>query len=127
MKNTSIKKDVNCVKTEHIILVVMMIVATCLLYYGYNTFIKNKDLKNRAFKSGIDVNALLEALGGKDNILNVTSSPSKLTVTLKDHALVQIESIKALGSTGIVQGKETLSMIFGRQSSLIAEDLNTLL
>ena len=63
----------------------------------------------------------------EDNILDVTSSPSKLTVTLKDHGLIQIEPIKALGSTGIVQGNKTLSMIFGRQSSLIAEDLNTLL
>ena len=113
-------------KTEYIVIVVMMIVAACLLYYGYNTFIKNKDLKNKAFKSGIDVNALLEALGGKDNIIEITSSPSKLTVKLKDHALVQVEPIKVLGSTGIVQGKETISMIFGRQSSLIAEDLNSL-
>ena len=114
-------------KTEYIVIVVMMIVAACLLYYGYNTFIKNNALKNKTFKSGIDVNALLEALGGKDNIIDITSSPSKLTVTLKDHALVQIEPIKALGSTGIVQGKETISMIFGRQSALIAEDLNKLI
>ena len=113
--------------SEYIAIVLMMIIAVALLYYGYNTFIKNKDLKSETFKSSIDVKALLEALGGKDNITDITFSPSKFTVTLKDHSLIQVETIKALGSSGIVQGKETLSMIFGRQSALIAEDMKKLM
>ena len=114
-------------KTEYIVIAVIAIVALVLLYYGYNTFVKNKDLKNGNFKSGIDVIKLLEALGGKDNMTNITSSPSKLTVSLKDHSLIQIDTIKALGATGIVQGKENLSMIFGKASALIAEDMKKLM
>ena len=127
MKNTSIKKDVNCLKTEYIAILIMMVVAVGLIYYGYNTFIRNKDLKSETFKSNIDVKALLEALGGKDNITDLTFSPSKFTVTLKDHSLVQIDTIKVLGASGIVQGKDNLSMIFGRQSALIAEDIKKLM
>ena len=113
-------------KTEYIV-IALMIIALGLLYYGYNTFIKNKDLKNETFKSGIDVKALLEALGGKENITGLTSSPSKVTVTLKDHSLINVEIIKTLGASGIVQGKENLSMIFGKQSALIAEDIKKLM
>ena len=127
MKNTSIKKDVNCVNSEYIVIAVVMIVAACLLYFGYNAFFRKKSSNNQAFKSDIDVKTLLEALGGKDNISEVTSSPSKVTVTLKDHSLVQIDIIKSLGSSGIVQGKENLSMIFGKQSALIAEDIKNLM
>ncbi len=113
-------------KSEYIA-IIAVIVALCLIYFGYNAFIKNKGSKNKAFKSNIDVIALLEALGGKENISDVTSSPSKLTVTLKDHSLLQIDTIKALGSSGIVQGRENLSMIFGKESSLIAEDIKSLM
>ena len=114
-------------KTEYIAIVLMMIIAIGLIYYGYNTFIRNKDLQSEEFKSHIDVKALLEAVGGKENITDFTVSPSKLTVTLKDHSLIQIDTIKALGASGIVQGKQNLSMIFGRESALIAEDLKKLL
>lgn len=114
-------------KTEYIAIIMMIVVALGLLYYGYTTFIKNKDLKNAEFKSNIDVKTLLEALGGKDNISDITFSPSKFTVALKDHSLIQVDTIKALGASGIVQGKENLSMIFGRQSALIAEDIKKLM
>ena len=114
-------------KTEYIAIIMMIVVALGLLYYGYTTFIKNKDLKSGEFKSNIDVKALLEALGGKDNIGEITFSPSKFTVTLKDHSLVQVDTIKALGASGIVQGRENLSMIFGRASALIAEDIKKLM
>ena len=44
-------------------------------------------------------------------------------MTAKNHDLVKVEDIQKLGASGIVEGKENLSMIFGKQSSLIAEDL----
>ena len=114
-------------KTEYIAIVFAVIAAIVLIYFGYNTFVKNKGSKNGSFKSNIDVNALLEAVGGKDNISNVTSSPSKVTVTLKDHSLIKVDIIKSLGASGIVQGKENLSMIFGKESALIADDIKTLM
>lgn len=107
---------------EYVLIIVGIILAVLLLYLGYTHFIKNKTLSQDSV-SDIDVEALLDAIGGKENIVQVTSSPSKLTVSLKNHSAVNIEKIQALGASGIVEGKESLSMIFGRQSSLIEEDL----
>ena len=110
-------------KTEYIAIIVMIIIAAMLLYYGYNTFLKNRDLKSETNKSSIDVLRLIEALGGKDNIKDITFSPSKLTVVLNDQSLINVNVIKEVGASGIVQGSQQLSMIFGRQSALIAEDI----
>lgn len=111
---------------EYVLIFIGIALAAILLYYGFTRFIKNKDL-NHDVVSTINVSALLNALGGKDNIVDVKSSPSKLTVTLKSHDGVNIETIQSLGASGIVEGKENLSMIFGKQSALIAEDIKRVL
>lgn len=110
-------------KTEYIAIIIMIIVALGLLYYGYNMFIKNKTLKQSTKASSIDVNALIEALGGIKNIQDVSFSPSKLTVVLDNQSNIDIATIQGLGASGIVEGKNTLSMIFGKESEHIAHDL----
>ena len=107
---------------EYVLIFIGVILSLLLLYFGFTRLIKNKELNNKVM-STIDINALLTALGGRDNLTDVKSSPSKLTVALKNHDLVKVEDIQKLGASGIVEGKENLSMIFGKQSSLIAEDL----
>lgn len=64
-----------------------------------------------------------QALGGKNNIKEVRSSASKVTVVLDNQQLVDIEKIRSLGASGIVEGKDSLSMIFGRQSENIEADM----
>ena len=60
-------------------------------------------------------------LGGKDNITALEASPSKLKATLKQDKDLDIETIKTLGASGIVAGHLTLTMIFGKASSIICE------
>lgn len=69
----------------------------------------------------IDADQLIQALGGKDNITALEASPSKLKATLKQDDHLDIETIKALGASGIVAGHLTLTMIFGKPSSIICE------
>ena len=65
----------------------------------------------------IDADLLIKALGGKDNITALEASPSKL----KQDKDLDIETIKTLGASGIVAGHLTLTMIFGKASSIICE------
>lgn len=109
-------------KVEYIAIVIMIVLALVLLYFGYTHLIKNKNLKQPGKLSSIDIDALCVALGGVENIRNVTFSPSKLTVVLVKHD-VDVAAIQNLGASGVVEGKETLSMIFGRESENIAYDL----
>lgn len=110
-------------ETKYIAIIIMIIIVGALLYYGFINFIKNKGLKNHQTQSTIDIDMLLNALGGIKNIQDVSHSPSKLTVILIDQSLVDIGTIQSLGASGVVEGKDTLSMIFGKQSALIAEDI----
>ncbi len=111
---------------NYIMIAVIVAVALILFYFGYSWFIKKKDLKSENL-STIDIQELLIALGGKDNICEVKSSPSKLTVVLRNREIVNIQNIQKLGASGIVEGKEQLSMIFGKQSELIEKDLKKIL
>lgn len=110
-------------ETKYIAIIIMIIIVGVLLYYGFVNFIKNKGLKNQPSESSIDIDVLLKALGGIKNIQDVSHSPSKLTVILIDQTLVDIGTIQSLGASGVVEGKDTLSMIFGKQSALIADDI----
>ena len=109
-------------ETVYIAIVLMMIVAAGLIYYGYSVFIKNKRLPNDR-ESTIDIDALIDALGGIDNIVGVDHSASKVSVELKDYTVVNIEKIQSLGASGIVEGQKAIAMIFGKQSVLIANDI----
>lgn len=113
-------------KTEYIAIVIMLIVAGILLYYGFISFIKNKSLDQNQKKSTIDMQVLVQALGGLDNIQEVTNTASKVSVKLRSQEGIDVKAIQGLGASGIVEGKESLSMIFGKQSPLIAEDLKNL-
>lgn len=111
---------------EYVLIALGIIVAVILLYYGFTQFIKRKNL-SQTNVSTIDIEKLIKALGNKENIVDVRSTPSKLTVTIVNHEIVDVESIKNLGASGIVEGKDTISMIFGKQSPYIEEDLRNIL
>lgn len=103
---------------EYIFVVIAIILALILLYFGFI----NKRL-DQEMKSTLPIEELLQALGGKNNIKEVRSSASKVTVVLDNQQLVDIEKIRSLGASGIVEGKDSLSMIFGRQSENIEADM----
>ncbi len=107
---------------QYILIALGIILAICLIYFGFTRFIKNKNFKENV-SSTIDIQGLLKALGNKENITYVKSSPSKVTVGLIDHNKIDVEAIQALGASGIVEGKDNLSMIFGQQSPFIEKDL----
>ena len=113
-------------KTEYIAIAIMLIVAGILLYYGFISFIKNKSLDHDRTTSTINIQSLVQALGGLDNIQEITHTASKVSVKLQSQDSIDVKTIQSLGASGIVEGKETLSMIFGKQSPLIAEDLENL-
>ena len=107
---------------EYIFVVIAIILALILLYFGFIHFSKNNRL-DQEMKSTLPIEELLQALGGKNNIKEVRSSASKVTVVLDNQQLVDIEKIRSLGASGIVEGKDSLSMIFGRQSENIEADM----
>lgn len=64
----------------------------------------------------LDLNKLVDYLGGKDNIIETETNLSRFIVTLKDISLVNKEAIKELGAKGIVEMDNKLKIILGAES-----------
>ncbi len=72
--------------------------------------------------------AILEALGGKDNIVDVTNCATRLRVNVKDETLVQNdEFFKGIGTHGLKATKTNIQVIVGLKVPSVREDFENLL
>lgn len=63
-----------------------------------------------------EMNKLIQYLGGKDNIVDMTTSISRLKVTLKDVSKANKEGIQKLGAKGIVEIDNQLKIVFDKNA-----------
>lgn len=64
----------------------------------------------------LEINKLIQHLGGMDNIIDSQINLSRLKVTVKDTSLVNKEGIQKLGAKGIVEIDNELKIILGPNS-----------
>ncbi|WP_426785785.1 glucose PTS transporter subunit EIIB (plasmid) [Rahnella variigena] len=76
---------------------------------------KNKPPENDAPPS-TDVALLIDALGGRDNIVNVDACITRLRVTVKELKRVNSGAIQQTGAIGVVIIGQEVHAIFGKQS-----------
>lgn len=74
----------------------------------------------------IEMNKLVELLGGKDNILHFEYNFSRFKVTLKDITIVDKDAIQKLGAKGIVEIDNQLKIIVGPGSKQIKKYIDDL-
>ena len=83
-------------------------------------------LKSMKKDAHLELNKLVEYLGGKDNILSTKTSLSRFKVTLKDVSLVNKEAIQKLGAKGIVEIDNQLKIILGSESKQLKKYIDNL-
>lgn len=83
-----------------IIVVVLLIIALSIVKMN------KKDLK-------IELNKLVELLGGKENILDTEVDMSRFKVILKDITKANKEGILKLGAKGVVEIDDQLKIVLG--------------
>ncbi len=81
--------------------------------------INNKEVK-------IDMNKLVEYLGGKDNIIDSEVNLSRFMVTLNDISKVNKEAIINLGAKGIVELDNKLKIILGPDSKQLKKYIDAM-
>lgn len=86
-----------------IILLIILIILLAVLKVG------KKDTR-------LQLNKLVELLGGKENIINSEINMSRFIVSLKDISLANKEGIQKLGAKGIVEIDNQLKIILGPES-----------
>ncbi|MCI5522466.1 MAG: PTS transporter subunit EIIB [Tenericutes bacterium] len=74
----------------------------------------------------IEVNKLVEYLGGKDNIVNYEVNKSRFVVTLKDITKVNKESIQKMGAQGMVEIDNQLKIILGNDAQALKKQIDAL-
>ncbi len=89
---------------QYIIILAVLIIISLIIIK-----MKRKDFS-------IEINKLIQYLGGKDNIIDSQINLSRLKVTLKDMSLVNKEGIQKLGAKGIVEIDNQLKIILGPNS-----------
>ena len=96
-----------------IIIAILLVIALSIVR------IKKKDYK-------IEVNKLVDYLGGKNNIINYECNKSRFTVQLKDIDLVNKDAIQKLGAQGIVEIDNQLKIILGGSASKLKKYIDDL-
>ena len=97
-----------------IIIAVLIIIAIAI------TKSKKKDFK-------IEINKLLEYLGGKDNIVSYDVQKSRFIVNLKTTDTVNKEGIQKMGAQGIVEVENQLKIIFGEDAKQLKKCIDDLM
>lgn len=77
---------------------------------------------------GVKAAAFLEALGGRENIEDVTNCATRLRVTIKDTSLVQDAAVfKAAGAHGLVVKGKAVQVIVGMTVTQVRDEFEELL
>ncbi|MEY8353550.1 PTS transporter subunit EIIC [Lachnospiraceae bacterium 54-53] len=126
-------------------LVVLIGIGMAFIYYfGFTYLIRKFNIstpgRNESIDAGEDVavvshtkgdnklaGRILESLGGKENISEITNCFTRLRVTVKDMSLVQEDSLKSTGATGIVRPSANhVQVIYGLKVEGIAREVKAL-
>ena len=96
-----------------IVLAILLIVAFAIVKSN------KKDLK-------LELNKLVDLLGGKDNIIETEVEMSRFKVTLKDITKANKEGIIKLGAQGVVEIDDQLKIIFGSNAKQLKKYIDEL-
>lgn len=78
-------------------------------------------------ESGYDVTAILQGLGGKENITALDNCATRLRVEVKDMGPVNDAALKKAGARGVMRpGKNSVQVIIGTKVQQVAEALRPL-
>ncbi len=74
----------------------------------------------------LEINKLVDCLGGKDNIIDTEVEMSRFKVTLKDVSKADKDGIMKLGAKGVVEIEDQLKIIFGKEAKRLKKYMDDL-
>ncbi len=101
-------------KIEYIIIVVILLIILLAV------------LKSVRKDAHLNMNKLVDYLGGMDNIIKTEVNLSRFKVTLKDTTIVNREGIQKLGARGIVEIDNQLKIVLGPESKQLKKYIDDL-
>ena len=74
----------------------------------------------------LEINKLVDLLGGKDNIIDTEVEMSRFKLTLKDVTKANKDGIMKLGAKGVVEIDDQLKIIFGKEAKKLKRYMDDL-
>ncbi|MCI6002019.1 MAG: PTS transporter subunit EIIB [Tenericutes bacterium] len=99
---------------QYIIIITFLLIVALALVKG-----NKKDFK-------IELNKLVDYLGGKENIIDTEVNMSRFKVTLKDISKVNKDAIIKLGAKGVVEIDNQLKIILGSNAKQLKKYIDEL-
>ena len=117
------RKEMNM--SDYFIYILIAVVLIVLVWFIFAKGLKNKKPKEVTLKDiPIDLEALINAFGGIDNIRETEAQGSKIRVFVENDDLVKVNVLKELGASGIIQSTGKVTVILGKFSSEISGIIN---
>lgn len=112
--------------TQQQIIIIVLVVIACLI--GVWFYLRHAKTKpSKVLKSGLDLDRILTDLGGKENIHSVSANGSKVSFIVSDTRSIKQEDLKTLGASGVVVSKDKVTVIFGKSSEALAQEIGQIL
>ncbi len=99
---------------QYIIIIAFLLIVALAIVKG-----NKKDFK-------IELNKLVDYLGGKDNIIDTEVNMSRFKVTLKDISKANKDAIIKLGAKGVVEIDNQLKIILGSNAKQLKKYIDEL-
>lgn len=123
IKEIFFRKEMNM--SDYFIYILIAVVLIVLVWFIFAKGLKNKKPKEVTLKDiPIDLEALINAFGGIDNIRETEAQGSKIRVFVENDDLVKVNVLKELGASGIIQSTGKVTVILGKFSSEISGIIN---
>ena len=100
--------------------VVVIILLTILIVF---VFKNKKSKKPKKIVSTASADEWVEALGGTDNIVEVSSMGSRLSIKIKDRELINRDALTNLGVTSIVLMSDKVTLVTNLDNQKIEDNL----
>ena len=110
--------------SDYFIYVLIAIIVIVGVWFIFAKVLKNKKPKVTLKDIPIDLEALIHALGGIDNIKESQSQGSKVRFFVENDDLVKVNVLKELGASGVIQATGKVTVILGKFSDEISRIVN---
>ena len=111
--------------SDYFIYVLIAIIVIVGVWFIFAKGLKNKKPKEVTLKDiPIDLEALINAFGGIDNIRETEAQGSKIRVFVENDDLVKVNVLKELGASGVIQATGKVTVILGKFSDEISRIVN---
>lgn len=109
---------------DYMIWIIAAIVVLVIVWVIFSKILSKKKIMNSSsLDMTFDVKGFIEAVGGMDNIKETDASPSKITVYVVNDKTIDIERIRKLGASGVVVSNDKVSIILGKISKDLSDEI----